>query len=200
MNKLSLALIVGGIALMAVGSGYEEVSTLQIMAVAGGFMLILGGILMLVKDAQSSKSDAKTPTDVPSRVRLVGVVVALASLGLPYVRVPLPTEAGAPVPSGRTPMSFLELVLATTSGGGVEVEVALLIFAGVVLFGAFVAVFHHLGGYVILFGGMGLTFILMELVSDDLVSLVTEEFEPGVWVAVFGGLIIIASSFLSYQE
>lgn len=197
MKKTSIVVIVAGIALMTVGGVGEGLGEMQVMAMAGGFFVTLAGIVMLVSDAQSRESEAKTPTDTPSRVRLVGVVVALASLALPYLRVPIPSSPNRQI--DRTAVSFAEVVYTTVAGSGVEIEVALLMFSMVVLAGAFVAVFHHFGGYLIMFGGMGLVFVLMELLQMGPLELVLAEFQPGVWVALAGGVLIIASSFLRYS-
>lgn len=197
MKKTSVVVIVGGVALMTVGGVGPNLGEMQVMAIAGGFFVTLAGIVMMVNDAQKQESAAKTPTDTPSRVRLVGVVVALASLALPYLQVPIPESPGQMVE--RTPVSFAQVVYATVAGNGVEVEVALLLFSMVVIAGAFVAVFHHFGGYLILFGGMGLVFVLIELLQMSALELVIQEFQPGVWVALAGGLLIIASSFLTYS-
>ncbi len=197
MKKSSIVVIVAGIALMTAGGGVQELGELQVMAIAGGFIVTLAGIVMLVNDAQTQTRDTKTPTDVPSRVRIVGVLVALASLGLPYLRVPIPESPDAEI--DRVAISFLEIAYHTAMGTGIEVEVTVLLFSMVVLAGAFVAVFHHFGGYLILFGGMGLVFVLMELLDMGPLELVLTEFEPGVWVALAGSVVIVASSFLKYS-
>lgn len=197
MNKTSFLVIVAGIALMTVGGVGEGLGEMQVMAMAGGFFVTLAGIVMLVNQAQKQESATKTPTDTPSRVRLVGVLIALASLGLPYLRVPIPSSPNQQIE--RNAVSFAEVVYQTATGSGVEVEVALLLFSMVVLAGAFVAVFHHFGGYLIMFGGMGLVFVLMELLQKNALDLVLSEFQPGVWVALAGGVLIISSSFLKYS-
>ncbi len=197
MKKTSIVVIVAGVALMTVGGVGEGLGEMQVMAMTGGFFVTLAGIVMLVNDAQKQESETKTPTDTPSRVRLVGVLLALASLGLPYLRVPIPESPNQQIE--RTAVSFAEVVYQTAAGSGVEVEVALLLFSMVVLAGAFVAVFHHFGGYLIMFGGMGLVFVLMELLQMGPLELVLAEFQPGVWVALAGGVLIIASSFLKYS-
>ncbi len=198
MKKTSIILMVAGIALMTAGGAVEELGEMQAMAVAGGFVATLAGIILFMKDAQQrTHKEGDLATDRRSRVRIVGVAISLASLALPYLRVPIPESPDSQIQ--RESISFAEIVYNLSVGSPVEVEVAMLFFAMIVLAGGFIAVFHHLGGYLILFGSMGVGFMLMDMLQATPRTLLFQELQPGIWVAVLGSIVIIASSFISYD-
>lgn len=203
---LGVALMAVGVVLVIVGAraGGTESQT-QIVGVLGGFIASVAGVIMLFGgrgDSLETGSGAVTETDTPARVRLLGVAVTLASLTLPYIRLPL--ELGA----GRDTYSFVRIVmelnqglltLGALSGGGRRAGgLTLLIFVSVVVAGAFASILHHLGGYVVLFGAAGYGYVVAQVTGAEPVDVVVSEFQIGLYVAVVGALIIVGSSFLSY--
>jgi len=194
-KSLGIGTAVLGLAVMTFGITQDAGSELQVLAVGGGFMATTAGIVMLVTEGGGDLEAGGRPTekDTPTRVRLVGVVVALASLALPYIRVPL--DPGAE----RTAYSLVGLVEAIRAGTEVDGGLTLLIFMAVVIAGAFASVLHHVGGYVVLFGAAGYGYVVVELTGAEPVEVLLSEFQIGLYVALVGALVIVASSFLSYE-
>lgn len=203
---LGAALMAAGVVLVIVGarSGGTE-SQAQIVGVLGGFVAAVAGVIMLfggTGESLETGSGAVSETDTPARVRLAGVLVTLASLALPYIRLPFGSAEGVE----RIGYSFVGIVNGLYQGSitlaslGEDLSggFVLLIFAAVVIAGAFASILHHLGGYVVLFGAAGYGYVVSLTVDAQPVEIVVSEFQIGLYVAVAGALIIVGSSFLSY--
>jgi hypothetical protein len=126
-------------------------------------------------------------------VRLLGVVVVLGSVLLPYSYLPL--EAGA----GRSGYSFIGLVSALYSGTQLDGGFMLLVFMTVVVFGGFISILHHIGGYIMLFGAVGYGYYVMDTLGIEIAQVVMNEFGMGMYIGLVGALVIVGSSFLSYD-
>lgn len=194
-RTLGTGLAVAGIAVMIFGISRQTGSEMQVISVAGGFIAATAGIIMVFTGGKERLEAGGRPTenDTPTRVRLVGVLVTLASLALPYIRVPLNPEAE------RTAYSLIGLIEAIQAGVEVEGGLTLLIFMAVVIAGAFASILHHVGGYVVLFGAAGYGYVVVELTGAEPLEVLLSEFQIGLYVALFGALVIVASSFLSYE-
>ncbi|MFP4175087.1 MAG: hypothetical protein ACLFSW_04835 [Halobacteriales archaeon] len=204
-NSLGIGLMATGIVLVVIGSRSGGDSETQILGVMGGFVAAVAGVVMVFGDTGESLeagSGAVTETDTPARVRLLGIVITLGSLALPYVRLPLALG------TERETYSFLDIIMGLNAGsltlealsGGGELGggLTLLIFVSVVIAGAFASILHHIGGYVVLFGAAGYGYVVSLTVDAQPVDVVVSEFQIGLYVAVIGALIIVGSSFLSY--
>ena len=196
-----------GVVLVVVGArAGDGGSETQIFGVMGGFVAAVAGVVMLfggTGDSLETGSGAVTETDTPARARLAGVLVTLGSLALPYVRLPL-------TPDGVERMSYSfvsvvnglyqgSLTLQALSGDDLAGGFILLLFASVVIAGAFASILHHLGGYVVLFGAAGYGYIVGLVTEATPTEIVVSEFGVGLYVAVAGALIIVASSFMKYE-
>lgn len=192
---LGLGLSVTGMCILVFGISLDAGSGLRIPALSGGFITtVLGmGTLLFQKKGMETRGEQQGETDTPTRVRLIGIGVTLSSLLLPYIAVPLDPSAG------RTAYSFLGLLNALWVGTEVDGGLTLLIFMSVVIAGAFSSFLHHVGGYVVLFGAVGYGYIVRELVGRAPLEIVLYEFQMGLYVALFGASVIIASSFLTYE-
>jgi hypothetical protein len=199
---IGIGLIAAGVALVIVGARADGTS--QMVAVFGGFVLSITGVVSLFGgrgDSLETGTGAVTETDTPARVRLLGVFVTLASLGLPYIQLPLG--------GGGERYSFVGILMglnsdtitlqALSAGNDLAGGLTLLIFASVVIAGAFASILHHLGGYVVLFGAAGYGYVVSEVTEAAPLQVILSEFRIGLYVAVVGALIIVASSFFSYQ-
>ncbi|MFP4188608.1 MAG: hypothetical protein ACLFR5_04265 [Halobacteriales archaeon] len=204
-NSLGIGLMATGIVLVVIGSRSGGDSETQILGVMGGFVAAVAGVVMVFGDTGESLeagSGAVTETDTPARVRLLGIVITLGSLALPYIRLPFGSAGGVE----RTGYSFVGIVSGLYQGSitlaslGEDLSggFVLLIFAAVVIAGAFASILHHIGGYVVLFGAAGYGYVVSLTVDAQPVDVVVSEFQIGLYVAVIGALIIVGSSFLSY--
>jgi len=204
---LGAALMAAGVVLVIVGAraGGTESQT-QIVGVLGGFVAAVAGVIMVfggTGESLETGSGAVTETDTPARVRLLGVGVTLASLALPYIRLPLVRTGGVE----RTGYSFVGLlnglyqgsITLASLGENLSGGFVLLIFAAVVIAGAFASILHHLGGYVVLFGAAGYGYVVSLTVDAQPVEIVVSEFQIGLYIAVVGALLIVGSSFTSYE-
>jgi hypothetical protein len=201
---MGLGLLAAGVVLVVVGARADGTS--QIVAVFGGFVVSVAGVVALfggTGDSLETTSGSVSETDTPARVRLLGAGVALASLALPYVRLPLGVSG-----VDRTAYSFLSVVnglyqgsltLQALSGEDLAGGFVLLVFASVVIAGAFASVLHHLGGYVVLFGAAGYGYVVRLVTEAQPVEVVVSEFQAGLYVAVVGALLIVGSSFMKYE-
>lgn len=202
-NGLGIGMIAVGVALVVFGARAD--STTQMVAVFGGFIVSVAGVVSVfggTGDRLESGSGSVTENDTPARVRLLGVAVTLASLALPYIRLPL--KLGAE----RETYSFVRIVMelnqglltleALSGGGELAGGLTLLIFVSVVIAGAFASILHHLGGYVVLFGAAGYGYVVVQVTGAEPAAVIATEFQMGLYVAVVGALIIVGSSFLSY--
>ncbi|MDY6779057.1 MAG: hypothetical protein SV760_00610 [Halobacteria archaeon] len=190
-SKTPYIIVVVG-ALMIVGSAVGSVSKqIQMMGLVMGFTVTVAGLAISVKDSFKMEARTEQETSDPSPViRLFGAFVGLGSLLTPYIKIPI--TAG----DTGTAYTFIEMLQAIQSGQSIQGSLVLLIFMGVVIAGSFLGIFHHLGGYIMLFGTMAFTFVVMRTVGSGLVDVLRNEFKIGLYVAVGASLIIIASSFV----
>lgn len=200
LKELGVVLLLGGIVSLTAAGAANSGSFEQVAGIAVGLGMLVGGMGSLMWEVQMRERHEVVESDTAFWYRVVGVFVALISTGLPYTRIPLPESPGASVQGGRTAESFVDIAYTVTVTGSPEIELALLFFGAVVVLGAFVGIFHHLGGYVILFGAVGFAFILIQLLRVGFGTLLFVEFEPGVWVAIFGALLIATSPILEVEN
>lgn len=174
--------------------GIEEVGSMTRMVVIGiGVVAAFFGTALLLADVRRDDSGKNkgVKKDNPTRVRLVGVVVTVGSLGLPYIKTPL--EVGV----DRTGQSLVGILDALRTGG--EVDFVLLFLMSVVFMGGSVSILHHFGGYIILFGTAFYSYLTAEVLGMGLGQVVLNEFELGLYIAVGGAVIIVGSSVMSYE-
>lgn len=182
-----------GIVVAIFGLRQDSGSNLQMVGVMGGFILFAAGLGTLADIRGVQSRERPEESDTPTRVRLLGVVVVLGSVFLPYSYLPL--EAGA----GRSGYSFLDLVSALYSGIQLDGGFMLLVLMTVVVFGGFISILHHIGGYLMLFGAVGYGYYLMDTLGIEIAQVVMNEFGLGMYIGLVGALVIVGSSFLSYD-
>jgi len=192
-KRLGILLAVAGVALAVIGLRQDSGSNLQMVGVMGGFILFAGGLGSLADVRGVQSRDRPEESDTPTRVRLLGVVVVLGSVLLPYSYLPLETGAG------RSGYSFLSLVNALYSGTQLDGSFMLLVLLTVVVFGGFISILHHIGGYIMLFGVVGYGYYLMDTLEIEIAQIVMNEFGLGMYMGFVGALVIVGSSFLSYD-
>jgi len=194
-KKLGIVLSAVGIALLVWGIRMDTESNMQIVALSGGFIAaVIGmGAIFVQGPGMEAKGEYQGASDTPTRIRIVGILVTLASLALPYIRVPLDAA-----PEG-TSYSFIGLINALRLGTQVEGSFTLLIFMSVVVAGAFASLLHHVGGYIVIFGTVGYGYIIRELTGGEPIQILLNEFQIGLYVAILGASIIIGSSFVDYE-
>lgn len=188
VSKTTLALPAAGIGAMVFGVVKGSGTDLGVMAFVLGFVLTVFGLAIGVKQAtgiQPKKKSDKT-TDRPALIRAVGVGVGLASLITPYFRSPVTPGAA------ETAESVIDVIATAAAGVEAHISFVVLVLVVVVLAGSFLSVFHHVGGYVMLLGGMTTVFILMERTGSF--DAVTREVGYGIYLMLFAAFIIISSS------
>lgn len=184
-----------GLAVVAVGLAASGSAEVRIMALVIGVVTLLSGLVLAARDAFQEEARSKQSTrDTPALLRVGGGFLGLASLLLPYIKIPLsPT-------SERTAYSLPELLGLLQEGAEIEGGFILLLFMGVVVAGSFISFFHHAGGYVMLLGSMAFTFVTIQALQSDLLNVATQEFQAGLYIAVLASLIIISSSLIRTSE
>lgn len=178
-----------GVVVMAVATTSSLGAQFEVLALVGGFMITVSGLLLGVKEtfaAPVTTTQQQEARDDPSVVRIVGVVIALISLGTPYARTPL-----APTANGATLVDFLTSLQA----GGLQGGFILLMLMAIVVAGAFISLFHHVGGYVMLLGSM--TFVFMTLNMLGSIEQFQQELHLGLYLSIFAAFVIISSSLIS---
>lgn len=192
MGKLAfLFMFAAGLTVAIVGLASASGPEIRIMALVVGTVTVISGLVLAVKSSFGQKARSKeTGRDTPAIVRIAGAFLGLASLALPYIRIPLSPEAQ------RTSHSFVDLLGLLQGGNQIEGGFLVMLFMGVVVAGSFIAFFHHAGGYVVLLGSMAFTFITMQALHTDLPSIATREFMPGLYIAVVASFVIISSSLM----
>ena len=184
---------IAGLVLAIYGIGQAGDSAWQIIGVLGGFILFAVGIGTIFDIRGIESRSRPTASDTPAKVRLLGAAIALGSLFLPYVHLPLETGVT------RVSYSFIDLVGALYAGTSVEGGFLLLLLMSIVIAGAFISLLHHIGGYLVLFGVAGYGYLIMESLGAEAMAVVVHEFQLGLYVGLVGGLIIAASSLLNYK-
>ena len=188
-----MLLAVAGLGVAIFGLRQESGSNLQIVGVMGGFFLFAGGMGTLFDQRGLNSRDRPTESDTPTRVRLLGVAVVLGSLLLPYAYMPLELSAN------RSGYSFVTLVRALLEGTQLDGGFTLLLLTSIVIAGGFISILHHIGGYMVLFGTAGYGYFVMDHLGIEAGQVVMHEFGLGIYIALVGALIIVASSFLTYD-
>lgn len=199
LKEVGVVLLLGGIVSLTAAGAAQSGEFGQIAGIATGLGMLVGGMGSMMWEVQIRDHRDVVKSDTAFWYRVVGVFVALISTGLPYTKIPLPDSPGASVAAERSPGSFVDVVYTVAVAGSPDVELAFIFFGAVVVLGAFIGIFHHLGGYVILFGSIGFAFILIQLLQVGFGTLLFVEFQPGVWVAVFGALLIVTSPILEVR-
>lgn len=189
-QKYSLAAAMFGVALMTLGISGQVGSQIGMIAFVFGFVVLVSGLLLTLKQERGVKSNkTKEEKDSPAMIRATGVVVGLASLAAPYFEAPIATNPT------ETAHSVMEIAIAFVSGMELEINFMafmMIVLATLLLVGAFVSVFHHSGGYIMLLGGM--TAIFMAMASMGSFEAVWEELGYGLYLMLFAAFVIISSS------
>lgn len=196
LKEVGVVLLLGGIVSLTAAGAARSGEFEQVAGIAVGLGMLVGGMGSMMWEVQMRERMDVVESDTAFWYRVVGVFVSLISTGLPYTKIPLPDSPGAPVAAERSAESFVDIVYTVTVAGSPDAELAFMFFGAVVVLGAFIGIFHHLGGYIILFGSIGFAFILIQLLQVGFGTLLFVEFQPGVWVAVFGALLIVTSPIL----
>ncbi|MDY7081243.1 MAG: hypothetical protein SXQ77_02260 [Halobacteria archaeon] len=187
--KASVGISAVGLIFMMMGATGRLGAEVSVMGVTAGFVITAAGVILGFKSFQESGSRKREKTsDYPAMIRIVGGIIALFSLGMPYVKIPLTHNVE------RASYSLIDLVNAIQTGSEIQGGFILLLFMGLVLSGGFISFLHHVGGYIILLGGMAFTFIIMQSLDAGLMDIALNEFQPGLYIAIFAALVIIASS------
>ncbi|MDY7083211.1 MAG: hypothetical protein SXQ77_12600, partial [Halobacteria archaeon] len=105
---------------------------------------------------------------------------------VPYINTPV--FAGS---SGAN-HSLIDMVQALMAGAQVEVSFILVLLMSIVVAGAFISLFHHVGGYIILLGGMSFMFMALKAIGSF--QGLQSQAEIGLYVALFAAILIISSS------
>jgi hypothetical protein len=192
-KKIAIGLGAAGVALAIVGIRAES-GGIRMAGTMGGFILFALGVgtVFDIRPGVESVRDHPEESDTPARVRLLGAAVVLGSLLLPYASSPLGPGEG-------TSYSFVGLVRALYAGAGVADSFMLLAMMVVVFVGGFIALLHHFGGYLILLGGAGFGYFIMNSTELAATEVIISEFQVGMYVALAGALVIAASSLMSYD-
>lgn len=199
LKEIGVVMLLGGIVSLTAAGAANSGAFEQLAGIAVGLGMLVGGMGSMMWEAQIREHRDVVESDTAFWYRVVGVFVALISTGLPYTKIPLPDAPGAAVAAERSAESFVDVAYTVTVAGSPEIELAFMFFGAVVVLGAFIGIFHHLGGYVILFGSIGFAFILIQLLQVGFGTLLFVEFQPGVWVAVFGAILIVTSPLLEVE-
>lgn len=185
--RAPFVMVLGGIFAMTVGLTSSIGARIELTLGVMGFIMVLTGAILAVKQAFTHEpKNRKAERDNPALIRIVGAVIALASLTMPYVRSPLvPSMEGAS-------HSIVELATAVQSGTQVEVGFLMLLLMGVVVTGAFISLLHHAGGYIMLFGAMTIAFITMQALGS--IEGFQQQLSLGIYLAVLAAIITISSA------
>lgn len=186
--KSSYFMVVAGLVMMAWGIGDVGEGTQGVVAFAVGFVVVLSGIVLRTKktfDEQPTVTD-KTERDTPAIIRFTGVTVALLSLVLPYFSQPVSTQLRG------LNMSFVEMLAAAQSGVDVEISYLFVLLVGVVIVGAFISIFHHFGGYIMLLASSSVVFVAFADIGS--IQAMPYHVEGGLVLMVLAALIIISSA------
>lgn len=186
--KAPFTLVLAGVFALTVGITSTIGTRIEFTLAVMGFIMMVTGTILAVKNAFTHEPKTRrAERDTPAMIRVLGAVIALASLTMPYVKTPLlPSMEGAS-------RSIVELLTAVQSGAHVEVGFLMLILMGVVVTGAFISLFHHAGGYVMLFGSMTIAFISLKAIGS--LQGFQQGLQLGIYLAVLAALITISSAF-----
>lgn len=193
-KRLGFLLASVGIVVAVFGLRQESGSNLQMVGVMGGFILFAAGLGTLADIRGVRSRDRPEESDTPTRVRLVGVAVVLGSLFLPYAYLPLEISSAS-----RPGYTFLDLISSLYAGTQVDGGFVLLTLLSIVIAGGFISILHHIGGYMVLFGTAAYGYFLMDSLGIDVTQVVVHEFGLGLYIGLFGSIIIVGSSFLNYE-
>lgn len=185
--------VVVGIGVMAAGVTGVIPRQAGVIALGFGFLMVVAGLVVGMRERiAGTTSGTKGGRDVGSRLRIGFAVLALASVLLPYYRIPL-------VPNGAmaTGLDVPQALLAGNAPFGVIVGAA---FLAVLVAGVFLSVFHHVGGYVLVLDVIGLTVLVGRVAEIDAVVTVTDVFGVGLYVVGLAALGVLASQFVSSDE
>jgi len=189
-KKYSLAASMFGVGLMVLGISGQAGSEIGTMSFVFGFVVLVSGLLLTLKQERGVKpKKTKEEKDSPAMIRATGVVVGLGSLAAPYFEAPIATDPR------QTAHSVMEIGLAFVSGMEMEVNFMafmMVVIATLLLVGAFISVFHHSGGYVMLLGGM--TAVFMAMASMGSFEALWEEVGYGLYLMLFAAFVIISSA------
>jgi len=160
------------------------------MSFVFGFVVLVSGLLLTLKQERGMKSKrTKEERDSPAMIRATGVIVGLGSLAAPYFEAPIATD------TGQTAHSVMEIGLTFISGMEMEINFIafmMVVLATLLLVGAFISIFHHSGGYVMLLGGM--TAVFMAMASIGSFEALWEEVGYGLYLMLFAAFVIISSA------
>jgi hypothetical protein len=177
-----------GVLVMTAGVTTPIGPEIEIVTIVLGFVVTVSGLLLGVKETLAAPTKAeKESRDDPSMVRIIGVVIALISLGTPYVRTPL-----APSTAGET--SLIAFLSSLQAGAALEGAFILLVLMAIVIAGAFISLFHHVGGYVMLLGSM--TFVFMTIRMLGSITQFQRGIHFGLYLSIFAAFVIISSSLI----
>ncbi len=187
--KSAYFLVVIGLVTMAWGMGDVGQGTMGVVSFAVGFLLVTSGIVLRVKKVfdDDPTTTVKNDRDTPALIRFAGVVVAILSLAVPYMREPVGAELQG------LDQSFLQMVMAAASGGGVQVSSSFVVLVAVVFVGAFLSILHHYGGYLMLLASSSVVFLTFTEVGS--VEAIPQHLDAGLALMVLASLIVVSSAF-----
>lgn len=187
--KSAYFLVVTGLVTMAWGVGDFGEGTVGVASFAVGFLLITSGLVMRAKKAfdEDPTTTVKNDRDTPALIRFTGVVVAMLSLAVPYMRNPVGVELQG------LDQSFLQMLMAAATGGGVQVSSSFVLLVAVVFVGAFLSIFHHYGGYLMLLASSSVVFLTFTEVGA--IEAVPQHLDAGMALMVLAALIVVSSAF-----
>ena len=176
-----------GILVMTAGVTTSLGPQIEVVTLVLGFVVAVSGLMLGVKETFEGPTTQTESRDDPSMVRIIGVVIALLSLGTPYVRTPL-----APGTGGET--SLVAFLSELQAGAPIEGGFILLVLMAIVIAGAFISLFHHVGGYVMLLGSM--TFVFMTIRMLGSITQFQRGMHFGLYLSIFAAFVIISSSLI----
>ncbi len=153
-----------------------------------GTLVAFTGLIQTVRKTYGTETKKKKKQkDNPTILRLIGVGVALFSLTLPYTKTGFGTGP-------NTEAVTLEIIQSFYTGITTEISLVLLTLVAVIIAGAFISIFHHVGGYMILLASS--TFAVISFYTTKNLNQFANDFESGLLLVLFASIIIILSSLI----
>ncbi len=186
--KSSYFMFVAGLVVMAWGVTGIGDGMAGIVGFAVGFVLVAAGTVLHAKEALKDEptGEKNKERDTPALIRMTGVSIALLSLIMPYYNQPVSGDM-----QGLS-MSFMEMLAAAYAGMSVEISYLFVLLVSVVVIGAFVSIFHHFGGYIMLLASMTVVFVGMSGVGS--IGAMQYQVEAGLVLMVLAALVVISSA------
>ena len=184
-SVIGYVLVAIGVSLVVLALSKTSINVQLALSLTGFLSAFVGLVMMRFNEKQ--RVERGKESGGLKYLRPLGSLMVLFSTALPYL--PLPLEHG----KTREAYSFVDLIYAVSTGAEVEGGITLLIFVAVVFAGASASLLHYSGGYVILFGVAGYTYVVSLLMDMGVLRVFLTEFRAGIYLTTAGALLIILS-------